>query len=196
MELQLAKAEKMVALWGIPPRRLKLWLDEGLITYKQQGLGRGSMRLLTDESLLDAYLVLHLSHDLVPAAVRSCVRAARPFYAQWLSGAHKGKPSAVEIVFKMDHAPQHRTEVRLPLQSALVSIRAVQERSGKPPVTRGRKPRGWRDVFGEDLATIGKSLRTHGRLTPEALRASVRAYRARRLTRPQEVHVAVPPETT
>ncbi len=99
-----------------------------------------------------------------------------------------------EQVDAMDHAPSHTTEIRLPLQSALVSIKAIRDRQFKEPtaVERGRKPRGWKDDFEEDLSEVGRALRAHRQLTPEAIRHTVRAYRARRLAEPREVHVTVP----
>ncbi len=78
IQLQVAKAERVVRAWGIPGRRLRQWLDRGLIQFRSEGRGRGSVRLLTDMSLIDAFLASQLSHDLPASRVRACLRAARP----------------------------------------------------------------------------------------------------------------------
>ncbi len=190
LDLQIGKAEKVASAWGVNPRRLKLWLDEGLVKYKQRGSGRGSMRFLTDASLLDVYLVSQLSHDLAPSHVWSCVRAARRHYAEWLRALSLRDARPV-VVFKIDHAPRHTTEVRLPLEPALVSIVTIRERMKEhPKISRGR-PRGdWRSEFEEDMAEIGRSLRATAASRPP-VEEDIRAYRARRRA-PEEVHVTVP----
>jgi hypothetical protein len=59
-------------------------------------------------------------------------------------------------------------------------------------VQRGRPSKDWREEFEENLAEIGKALRAQGRLTPTEIREDIRAYRARKLPTPEEVHVTVP----
>lgn len=191
LDLQIGKAEKVASAWGVNPRRLKLWLDEGLVKYKQRGSGRGSMRFLTDESLLDVYLVSQLSHDLTQSHVWSCIRAARRHYSEWLRSERLRDARSVSVVFKIDHAPLHTTEVRLPLESALVSIATIRERmKERPGISRGRPRRDWRSEFEEDMAEIGRSLRASA-ASQRPLEEDIRAYRARR--RPaEEVHVTVP----
>jgi DNA-binding transcriptional MerR regulator len=190
LNLQIGKAEKVASAWGVNPRRLKLWLDEGLVKYKQRGSGRGSMRLLTDESLLDVYLASQLSHDLAQNHVSSCIRAARRHYGEWLrSEGRNARP--VFIVFKIDHAPLHTTEVRLPLESALASIVMIRERlTQRPQVSRGRPRRNWRREFEEDMTEIGRSLRASA-ASRRPVEEDIRAYRARRRAT-EEVHVTVP----
>lgn len=191
LDLQIGKAEKVASAWGVNPRRLKLWLDEGLIKYKQRGSGRGSMRFLTDESLLDVYLVSQLSHDLTQSHVWSCVRAARHHYREWLRSERLRDPRSVSVVFKIDHAPLHTTEVRLPLESALLSIATIRERvKDRPGISRGRPRRDWRSDFEEDMAEIGRSLRASA-ASQRPLEEDIRAYRARRRAA-EEVHVTVP----
>ncbi len=191
MDLQIGKAEKVARGWGVSPRRLKLWLDEGLVKYKQRGSGRGSMRFLTDESLLDVYLVSQLSHDLTQSHVWSCVRAARRHYGEWLHTEWLRDARPVWVVFKIDHAPLHTTEVRLPLESALVSIMTIRERVKEhPQISRGRPRRDWRSEFEEDMAEIGQALRASAASRPP-LEEDIRAYRARRRAA-EEVHVTVP----
>lgn len=191
LDLQIGKAEKVASAWGVNPRRLKLWLDEGLIKYKQRGSGRGSMRFLTDESLLDVYLVSQLSHDLTQSHVWSCVRAARRHYREWLRSERLRDPRSVSVVFKIDHAPLHTTEVRLPLESALLSIATIRERvKDRPGISRGRPRRDWRSDFEEDMAEIGRSLRASAD-SQRPLEEDIRAYRARRRAA-EEVHVTVP----
>jgi DNA-binding transcriptional MerR regulator len=191
LNLQIGKAEKVASAWGVKPRRLKLWLDEGLVKYKQRGSGRGSIRLLTDESLLDVYLVSQLSHDLAQNHVSSCIRAARRHYGAWLRSDRLRNTRPVFVVFKIDHAPLHTTEVRLPLDSALASIVRIRERlTEQPQVSRGRPRRDWRREFEEDMAKIGRSLRATAASRP-SLEEEIRAYRARRRV-PEEVHVTVP----
>ncbi len=191
MELQIGKAEKVASAWGVRPRLLKHWLDEGLVKYRQRGTGRGSMRFLTVESLLDVYLVAHLSHDLTPNYVWSCVRAARRHYSEWLRPEWFRNARPVWVVFKIDHAPLHTTQVRLPLESALTSIMTLREHLKEHPrINRGRPRRNWREEFEEDMAEIGHALRASAASRPP-LEEDIRAYRARRQA-PEEVHVTVP----
>jgi DNA-binding transcriptional MerR regulator len=190
LNLQIGKAEKVASAWGVNPRRLKLWLDEGLVKYKQRGSGRGSMRLLTDESLLDVYLASQLSHDLAQSHVSSCIRAARRHYGEWLRSERRNT-WPVFVVFKIDHAPLHTTEVRLPLESALASIMMIRERlTEQPQVSRGRPRRNWRREFEEDMTEIGRSLRASA-ASRRPVEEDIRAYRSR-LRATEEVHVTVP----
>lgn len=191
IELQIGKAEKVASAWGIHPRRLKHLMDEGLIKYRHRGAGRGSMRFLTDESLLDIYLVSHLSHDLTPSQVRSCIRAARRHYSDWLRPGWFRGAHPVWVVFKIDHAPLHTTQVRLSLEPAVTSILTVREHlKDRPRINRGRPQRDWRDEFEEDMAEIGRALRASAASRP-ALEDDIRAYRARRQATAEEVHVTV-----
>jgi len=149
------------------------------------------MRFLTDESLLDVYLVSQLSHDLTHGHVWSCIGAARRHYSEWLRAEWLRDARPVWVVFKIDHAPLHTTEVRLPLAPALVSIVTIRERLKEhPQISRGRPRRDWRSEFEEDMAQIGRSLRAAVGSRPP-LEEDIRAYRARRRA-PEEVHVTVP----
>ena len=120
----------------------------------------------------------------------SCIRAARRHYTEWLR-AESLRDTRPVVVFKIDHAPRHTTEVRLPLEPALVSIVTIRERMKEhPKISRGR-PRGdWRGEFEEDMAEIGRSLRATAASRLPVVE-DIRAYRARR-REPEEVHVTVP----
>jgi hypothetical protein len=197
IKLQIGKAEQMVKAWGwdVDRRRLKHWLDQGWITFKSHGSGRGSMRFLTDESLMDVYLASQLSHDLESRLVQSCIRAARKHYNVILSDEKQASPGRrVEVVFRIDHTPRHSTQVRVPAGEAIVSISAIRRMLSQTAlsVQRGRPSKDWREEFEENLAAIGKALRAHGRLTPAEIREDIRAYRARKLPTPEEVNVTVP----
>ena len=198
LRLQIGKAEQVVKSWGwdVDRRRLKHWLDHRWVGYRSRGTGRGSLRFLTDESLMDVYLASNLCHDLTSFLVRSCIREARKHYAimlhhDWASG----RP--IEMIFKIDHRPKHFTEVRVPAGDAVALIAAARKLGEEAlAVERGRPARDWRLAFEEDLAEIGQALRAHGRLDQESIREDIRAYRRRQETAPHEIHVAVPASTS
>lgn len=196
VKLQIGKAERMVKAWGwdVDRRRLKHWLDRGWITFKSRGSGRGSMRFLTDESLMDVYFASQLSHDLESQLVKSCIREARKYYGVILNDEEQTNLGRqVEVVFRIDHTPRHSTQVRVPAGEAVVSISAIRKMSQAAlSVQRGRPSKDWREEFEQDLADIGKALRAHGRLTPAQIREDIRAYRRRELPAPEEVNVTVP----
>ncbi len=195
IKLQIGKAEQMVQAWGwdVDRRRLKHWLAQGWVTFRSQGAGRGSMRFLTDTSLMDVYLASQLCHDLASPLVRSCIREARKHYRDMLRDEPASPTQQVEVVFRIDHKSKHSTQVRVPAGDAIVLITAVRKLgTAALEVERGRPTRNWRGEFEENLAEVGRALRTHGRLTPEAIREDIRTYRIRQIEEPVEVHVTVP----
>ncbi len=185
MELQIGKAEHILTAWSIPRRRLIHWIDEGLIRARNRRQGKGSIRLLTEESLLDAFLVANTVEVLPSVCLRSALEAARRQYATWL----RTQPDRVTFECYLRH--NRRVSVNFPLSEALRVIDALREQSGVSEVHRGRPARNWRREFEEDLAEIGRALRQAEASRP-SLREEVATYRRRKMERSREVRVTVP----
>lgn len=186
MELQLAKAEQVVRMWGVPERRLRAWLDTGIVSAAKLGRrGRGSFRLLTDASLADAFLAARLSHDLAPARVRRCLQAARPHYADlvMIDGPR-------QVIFELKHT-QHEIHVAIIMdqfQRTLEWLRHTPEATG---ITRGRRPKRWQNEFAQLLTGIGEDVQAgETRLPP--LSETIREYRASRRRGGKDLRVTVP----
>jgi hypothetical protein len=146
---------------------------------------------------MDVYLASQLSHDLASPLVESCIRAVRKHYPVILIDESHAPARQVDVVFAIDHKPKHSTQVRVKAGDAIVLITAARKLGmAALNVKRGRPVRNWPEEFEQNLAEIGRELRAHGRLTPEAIREDIRTCRARQVARPEEVHVAVPSQST
>jgi hypothetical protein len=187
MELQLSKAERVVRMWGIPERRLRAWLDAGVVAAKPVGRGRGSMRLMTDASLADAFLAARLLHDLPMGRVQSCLAAARPRYGELFTvRAH----APYRIVFQWKHT-DHEVQIAVAMGPFFRTLKALRRAPGIAKIHRGRKPKRWQDEFAQLAAGIGTDLRAvESRLPP--IRETIRAYRTSRRGAVHELRVTVP----
>jgi len=185
MKLQVSKAEQVVRHWGVPTRRFRDWMDRGIVQAVRQGEGRGSMRLLTDASLLDAFLASQLLHDLSSERTLACLRAARPLYRGWLRTR-----GPFRVVFELSH-PQHSLSARIQLDPVLRVLTVLRTSDATQRVERGRKPRRWQDEFADLLADVGRELRAAEPSLPP-LEETIRTYRTARSRGGQEVRVTVP----
>jgi len=186
MEMQLAKAEKIVRMWGVPERRLRAWLDAGIVaTIPSRARGRGNLRLLTDASLTDAFLAARLSHDFSRVWVKRCLQAARPHYADivMIDGPN-------QIVFELKH-PQHEIQVAVMMEQLQRTLDLLRHTPQAMEIRRGRKSKRWQDEFAELASEIGKELRAAEPGLPPVHEA-IRAYRASRGRGKKELRVAVP----
>ena len=187
MELQLSKAERIVRMWGIPERRLRAWLDAGVVEAKPVGRGRGSLRLMTDASLMDAFLAARLLHDLPMGRVQSCLAAARPRYHELFTV--RGRVPH-RIVFQWQHT-DHEGHVAVAMGPFFRTLQALHRAPAIARVRRGRKPKRWQDEFAQLAAEIGTDLRAAEPGLP-AVRETIRAYRATRRRTLNELRVTVP----
>ncbi|GEM_PF-4216098 len=185
MEIQLSKAEMVARMWGIPERRLRAWLDSGVVMAEAKGRGRGSIRLLTDASLADAFLAARLSHDFPMERVKGCLEAARPHYADLLV-SH----DPYQIVFEWKHH-QHQVQVAIVMDQFRRTMELLRQAPEATGIDRGRKPKRWQDEFARLAADIGKDLSAAEPHLPP-IRNTIRAYRASRRQAVKELRVTVP----
>lgn len=185
MNLQIGKAEHVLTAWSVPRRRLIHWIDEGLIRARNKRQGKGSIRLLTEESLLDAYVVANTVEVLPGFCLRSALQAARRQYSTWL----RAQPDRVTFECRLPR--NRRVSVNFPLSDAVRMIGALREQSGASEVHRGRPAGDWRKEFEEDLVEIGRALRQTEASRP-SLKEEVATHRRRKMEKLREARVTVP----
>lgn len=184
--MQLAKAEKVVRMWGIPERRLRAWLDAGVVaTAKPRPRGKGILRLLTDAPLADAFLAARLSHDFPLVRVKSCLRAARPHCADlvMIDGPN-------QIIFEFKHL-QHEVHVAVTMEQFQRTLEFLRQTPEVMEIARGRRPKRWQDEFAQLASEIGKDLRAAEPGLPQ-VKDTIRALRASRRRGAKELRVTVP----
>lgn len=192
MFLQLGKAEQVVSTWGIGRRQLAYWVDTGLIEAERVGRGKGNIRALTVNSLLDAYLASYLTQELATERAHAAIVEARRHYNHWLEA------SPEKVTFEIHSAAaiaECVVSVAVPIRPAIHTILAL---SASPQtfwdVERGRHGQkgNWRMDFRNNLAEIGEALRVAAASRP-SLEEDIAAYRSERSGHMRETRVTVSP---
>lgn len=198
VRVQMGKLKEICAHWGVAPKELDKLVEAGAVRPSAPASGKGSLRLLDERSLCDAFF----AHSLKRLGVRQehLVRVVGHLRAQYLTLLTR-RPAQLTVRF----APKQREHTRpsrlervwpnlvfdtRPLFRGLDVLHAVGRADTE--IYRGRPKGNWRATFRGAIAQLSMEMQER-RISDEQIEAAVDAVRVDRRRRGEEHVVTLPP---
>jgi hypothetical protein len=189
LQIQMGKAKELFSVWGVRPKELDNLVEAGVVRTRQAGRGRGSLRLLDEDSILDVYLAHSFGTVGLPRRrIAELIGHFRPHYRSWLRDQEK----VVIVEFKASrHYPVFAPSIWINLAQPLRLISTCAQ-SGEEvaSIHRGRPKEDWRKQFRLAASAIAKEMSEKG-LTEDDVDTAIAGVRARRKARAGKDRTAV-----
>jgi DNA-binding transcriptional MerR regulator len=191
--IQVGKVKELCAAWGLTARELDRFLETGAVRPARHGRGKGSLRLLDERSLCDAFF----AHSFKELGVRQetvakAVARLRPRYPALLGQ----RPRRFVVRFASRDKRDSRLWPELAFDTAplwFCLATAVSLRNELTHVQRGRPKDNWRAVFQKAVTELSREMQEK-RISDKHLDAAIEAVRTRRRSeQTDEAVVTVPP---